>query len=161
MESQLQAFVWGLPLLIGVVAGSRAMTAPAAVSWAASLGYLALGATPLAFLAHPITHWVFTVFALGELVTDQLPTTPSRTVPVQFGTRIVTGALSGAAIAAGSGGTLLVGALFGAVGAVIGTLGGRRLRGWLAGVFGSDPPAAFIEDALAIGGAILIVVALR
>ena len=70
-------------------------------------------------------------------------------------------ALSGAAIAAGSGGTLLVGALFGAVGAVIGTLGGRRLRGWLAGVFGSDPPAAFIEDALAIGGAILIVVALR
>jgi uncharacterized membrane protein len=161
MEPQLQTFVWGLPLLIGVVAGSRAMTAPAAVSWAASWGSLALGATPLAFLAHPITHWVFTVFALGELVTDQLPSTPSRTVPVQFGTRIVTGALSGAAIAAGSGGTLLAGGLFGAVGAVIGTLGGRRLRGWLAGRFGSDLPAALIEDALAIGGAILIVVALR
>ena len=34
------------------------------------------------------------MLALGELVTDQLPTTPSRTVPVQFGTRIVMGALS-------------------------------------------------------------------
>ena len=161
MEPQLHAFVWGLPLLIGIVAGSRAMMAPAAVSWAASFGWLALGTTPLAWLAHPITHWVLTVFALGELVTDQLPSTPSRTVPVQFGARILTGALSGAAIGAGSGGTLLVGALFGAVGAVLGTLGGRALRGRLASAFGSDPPAAFIEDALAIGGAILIVVALR
>ena len=158
---ELHAFVWGLPLLIGIVAGSRAMMAPAAVSWAASFGWLALGATPLAWLAHPITHWVLTVFALGELVTDQLPSTPSRTVPVQFGARILTGAMSGAAIGAGSGGTLHVGALFGSVGAVIGTLGGRALRGRLASAFGSDPPAAFIEDALAIGGAILIVVALR
>ena len=79
MDPQLHSFVWGLPLLIGVVAGSRAMTAPAAVSWAASFGWLALSATPLAWIAHPITHWVLTVFALGELVTDQLPSTPSRT----------------------------------------------------------------------------------
>ena len=161
MNQQLQAFIWGLPLLIGIVAGSRAMMAPAAVSWAASFGWLALDGTWLAWLAHPVTHWVLTVFALGELVTDQLPSTPSRTVPVQFTARILSGALSGAAIAAGSGGTWLVGALAGAVGAVIGTLGGRALRGWLAGALGSDPPAAFIEDALAIGGAILIVVSLR
>lgn len=160
MDSQLHSFVWGLPLLIGIVAGSRAMTAPAAVSWAAAWGWLTLSGTPLAWLAHPITHWVLTVFAAGELVTDQLPTTPSRTVPVQFGARILTGALSGAAIGAGSGGSLHVGAIAGGVGAVIGTLGGRALRGWLAGALGSDPPAAFIEDALAIGGAILIVVSL-
>jgi uncharacterized membrane protein len=160
MNEQVHAFVWGLPLLMGVIAGSRAMMAPAAVSWAASFGWLALDGTWLAWLAHPITHWVLTVFAAGELVTDQLPSTPSRTVPVQFGARILTGALSGAAIGAGSGGTQLVGAVAGAIGAVIGTLGGRALRGWLAGALGSDPPAAFIEDALAIAGAVLIVVSL-
>ena len=38
-------------LLIGVVAGLRAFTAPAAVSLAAYLGWLPVAGTPLAFLA--------------------------------------------------------------------------------------------------------------
>jgi uncharacterized membrane protein len=146
-------------LLIGIVAGMRAMTAPAAVSWGAALGRLVLDGSPLRFLAHWITPWVFTVLALGEFVTDQLPTTPSRTVPVQFGTRLVSGALSGAAIGA-SGGGLVEGAVAGVVGAVIGTLGGRWLRGRLAASFGSDRPAAFLEDAMAIALAILAVAGL-
>ena len=41
------------------------------------------------------------------------------------------------------------------LGAVIGTLGGRQFRGALAKAFGNDHPAAFIEDAVAIGGAVL------
>jgi uncharacterized membrane protein len=56
---------------------------------------------------------------------------------------------------------MLGGLLAGIVGAVIGTLGGRALRARLAAAFGSDRPAAFIEDAVAIGGALLIGVALR
>ena len=40
---------------------------------------------------------------------------------------------------------------------VIGTLGGAELRGWMARAFGSDTPAALIEDVIAIGGAYLIV----
>lgn len=148
-----------LPLLIGVVAGLRAMTAPAAVSWAARLGWLNVAQTGLAFLGYAFTPWILTALALGELVTDQLPTTPSRTVPIQFGTRILSGGLSGAAIGAG-GGALLVGALAGIVGAVIGTLGGRAGRARLASAFGTDRPAAFIEDAIAIGVALLILVSL-
>jgi uncharacterized membrane protein len=148
-----------LALLIGVIAGLRAMTAPAAVSWAARAGWLNLTATPLAFLGYAFTPWVFTVLALVELVTDQLPTTASRTVPIQFGTRILVGALTGAAIGA-SGGALAVGAIAGIVGAVIGTLGGRAARAQLAASFGSDRPAALIEDAVAIGGALMIVAAL-
>jgi uncharacterized membrane protein len=150
----MTAFV--LPLLIGIITGLRTMTAPAAVSWAAYLGWLNLADTPLAFMGYAWTPWIFTVFAVGELVTDQLPTTPSRTVPVQFGARIVVGALCGAAIGAGSG-ALVTGLVAGIIGAVIGTLGGRALRGWLAGAFGQDRPAALIEDAIAIGGAYLIV----
>jgi uncharacterized membrane protein len=149
-----------LALLIGIVAGSRAMMAPAAVSWAASLGWLNLDGTWLAFLGSASTAWILTLFALVELVTDQLPSTPSRTVPIQFGTRIVTGGLSGAAIGAARG--TMVGGLFaGIVGAVIGTLGGRALRVRLAAAFGSDRPAALIEDAIALAGALLIVVALQ
>ncbi|RKE37768.1 putative membrane protein [Paraburkholderia sp. BL23I1N1] len=152
--------IYVLALLIGVVAGLRAMTAPAAVSWAAHLGWLPLQDTPLAFLGFTATPYIFTVLAIVELITDQLPTTPSRTVPMQFGTRIVLGGLCGAAIGAAHGG-LLGGLIAGIVGAVTGTLGGARVRGALAGAFGRDLPAALIEDAMAVVGAVLIVMALR
>jgi uncharacterized membrane protein len=148
-----------LALLIGIIAGLRAMTAPAAVSWAARLGWLNLAPTGLAFLGYAFTPWIFTALALVELVTDQLPSTPSRTVPVQFGTRILTGGLSGGAIGAAHG-QLVLGVVGGVVGAVIGTLGGRAVRGRLAASFGRDLPAALIEDAVAIGGAFLIMAAL-
>ena len=148
-----------LSLLIGVVAGLRAMTAPAVVAWAAHAGGLSLAGTPLAFMGHVVALWVFGVLALGELVTDQLPTTPSRTVPMQFGGRLATGALSGAAIGA-SAGAVAIGLVAGIIGAVIGTLGGRAVRGRLAAAFGNDHPAAFTEDAIAIVGALLICSAL-
>ena len=148
-----------VPLLIGVIAGLRAMTAPAAISLAARAGWVDLSATSFAFLGYAFTPWIFTVLALVELVTDQLPTTPSRTVPIQFGTRILMGGLTGGAIGA-SGGALTLGVIAGIVGAVIGTLGGRAVRARLAAALGSDRPAALIEDVIAIGGAFLIVMVL-
>src|SRR5437870_4863589 len=126
-----------LALLIGVVAGLRAFTAPAAVSWAAYLGWLRLSDTWLAFIGYAWTPWILTLLALVELVTDQLPSTPNRTVPVQFGARIVMGVLSGAAFGA-AGGSLLFGAVAGIIGAVIGTLGGRTARARLAAALGKD-----------------------
>ena len=153
--------VYLLALLMGIVAGLRAMTAPTLVAWAAHLGLLDLSGTWLALFSNIWTRWILTLLALVELVTDQLPSTPNRTVPVQFGARIVTGALSGAAIGAGSNGALIGGLVTGIVGAVIGTLGGRQLRAWLATAFGNDHSAAFLEDAIAIGGALLIGVVLR
>jgi uncharacterized membrane protein len=147
-----------LALCIGVVAGMRAMTAPAAVSWAAHLGWIPLGTTWLAFLGYAWTPWILTLLAAGELVTDQLPSTPSRTVPLQFGARLVTGALSGAAIGS-AGGSLLTGGIAGAIGAALGTFGGRALRGRLAWFFGRDTPAALIEDAIAMAAALVIVLA--
>ncbi len=149
-----------LALLIGIVAGLRTMTAPAAISWAAHLGWLHLGGSWLAFLGYAWTPWILTLLALVELVTDQLPSTPSRTVPVQFAARIVTGAVSGGAIGA-SAGSLILGAVAGIVGAVIGTFGGRAARAKLAAVFGKDPPAGFIEDAVAIAAAFVIVTVAR
>jgi uncharacterized membrane protein len=147
-----------LALAIGIVGGLRAMMPLAAIAWAARLGSLELGGTWLSFLGHAVTPWICTVLALGELVTDQLPSTPSRTVPVQFGTRILVGALCGGAICMHP--SFAVGAILGIVGAVIGTLGGRAARAKLATSFGSDRPAAFSEDGVAIASAIVIVVLL-
>lgn len=143
-------------LLIGIVAGLRAMTPLAVTSWAAYFGWLPLHGTWLAFLGASITACVATALALGELVTDKLPTTPSRKTPMPFGARILTGAFCGAAIATPSG-AILFGLLLGAVGAVIGTFGGAALRAWLAQVFGKDLPAALLEDVIAVAGAILII----
>jgi uncharacterized membrane protein len=115
-----------------------------------------LGRTPLAFLGYAATPYIFTVLAIFELISDQLPKTPSRTVPPQFIARIVTGGLSGAAIGA-SLSSLWIGLVCGVIGAIIGTLGGAAFRGWLASVFGKDLPAALVEDAIAIIGSYLIV----
>ena len=145
-----------LALLIGIIAGLRALTAPTAVSWAARLGLLQLGGTHLAFLGAVATPWILSVLALAEIINDKLPKTPSRLVPPQFITRVVTGAFSGAAIGLGLG-NLWVGLLCGVIGAVIGTLGGAAVRGKLAAAFGKDLPAGLLEDAVAIIGAYLIV----
>ena len=152
--------VYSLAVLIGVVAGLRSMTAPALVSWAARLGWLPLAGTWLAFLGSAWTPWILTVFALGELIVDKLPSTPSRKTPGGFGARIVTGGLSGAAIATAGGG-MMGGLIAGIVGAVIGTIGRHAFRARLAAAFGRDRPAALIEDVIAIGGALLIGMALR
>ena len=151
--------IYLLALLIGVVAGLRAMTAPAAIAWAAYLGWLDLSGSWLAFLGSVWAVGILTILALAELVTDQLPSTPSRTVPPQLAARLVMGALTGAAIGIPYG--AWIGCLIaGVIGAAIGTYGGAAVRARLAASFGKDPPAAFIEDAVAIIGAYLIVSAL-
>jgi uncharacterized membrane protein len=152
--------LYGVALLAGIVAGSRVFTAAAAVSWAARMGYLTLGGSWLAFMGYAWTPWIFTLLALVELVLDQLPSTPSRKVPMQFGARIVSGALSGATIGV-SAGSWIVGLVTGVVGAVIGTFGGAEIRSRMAKAFGRDTPAAFIEDAGAIILGLIVVVASR
>ncbi len=107
-------------------------------------------------MGHWIAVGIFTILAIVELFTDQLPSTPSRKVPVQFAARIAMGGLSGGAIGAAND-QLVAGSLVGIVGAVVGTFGGAAVRGKLAQIFESDRPAALIEDIVAVGGAFLIV----
>ncbi|MGH7519548.1 MAG: DUF4126 family protein, partial [Gemmatimonadales bacterium] len=90
-----------LAFAIGVVAGLRSMTAPAAVAWAACFGWLHLEPTPLAFLGSAVARYVLLALMLGELVVDKLPFTPGRTRPGPFAGRILAGGLAGAALAAG------------------------------------------------------------
>jgi uncharacterized membrane protein len=81
-----------LAFLIGMVAGLRSLTAPAVVSWAARLGWLHLENTWLAFLGSSATSYILTLLAIGELIADKLPKTPSRKAPMGFVARLITGA---------------------------------------------------------------------
>jgi uncharacterized membrane protein len=148
-----------LSLLIGIVAGLRAMMAPAAISWAAACGLLALEGSWLAFLGWRFTPWIFSLLAIGELVTDKLPSTASRKVPPQFIARLISGGLSGAAIGVGAG-SWPIGLALGVAGALIGTLGGAAARAKLATAFGRDLPAALTEDVVAIALSALVVLSL-
>ena len=145
-----------LAFAIGVVAGMRSMMAPAVVSWAARWGWLPLGDSGLHFLASAPAAYLFSLCALGELIADKLPKTPSRKAPPGFAARIASGALCGAALGVPDH-ALFPGLGAGIVGAVVGTLGGYQLRMRLARALGKDLPAALLEDIIAIGGALLIV----
>ena len=118
-----------LAFLIGVVAGLRSLTAPAVVSWAARFGWLHLEDTGLAFLGYTFTPWVLSVLAIGELIADKLPKTPSRKAPPGFVARLVTGSLCGAALGAASQG--LIGGLVAGV--------DRRGGGDAGRLRGADP----------------------
>ncbi|HZD48181.1 MAG TPA: DUF4126 family protein [Silvibacterium sp.] len=145
-----------LAVLIGVIAGLRSLAAPAIVSWAARLGWLHVDGSWLAFLGYRWTPWIFSIAAVGELVNDKLPKTPSRKTAPQFIFRVITGAVSGAAFGMSTGDVWACLAA-GAVGAVAGTLGGAAARSALAQAIGKDWPVALLEDAVAIGGGLLIV----
>jgi uncharacterized membrane protein len=137
-------------LLVGLVAGLRAMTPLAIVSWCANTGVLDLTGKPLAFMGNKYAAVIFTVLAIGELINDKLPKTPSRKTPPAFVARVLSGSLVGATVGS-SNHMLVLGLICGAVGAVVGTLGGAAMRAKLAAAFGRDLPAALLEDAIGIG----------
>ncbi|MGH3530848.1 MAG: glycine zipper 2TM domain-containing protein, partial [Mycobacterium sp.] len=96
-----------------------------------------------------------TVLAVAELVGDKLPKTPNRTAPPVFVARIVLGAFAGAVIGTAWGHNwTALGA--GAIGAVLGTLGGYRARTRLVASHGHDLPIALLEDAVAVLGGFAI-----
>ncbi len=147
-----------LSFLIGVVAGLRSFTAPAAVAWAAHRRWLELRYSPLAFL-HSSAAWIiFSVFALAELVADKLPTTPGRTQPPGLIARFVTGGLSGAAVSVAGAHSLALGAILGAIGGIAGAFAGYQARTRLVRALKvPDLVIALLEDALAIGASLFIV----
>ncbi|CDQ44310.1 Uncharacterized membrane protein [Mycolicibacterium neoaurum] len=152
-----------LALLIGVVAGLRALTPPAVVAWGGLLGWIELDGTWAQWLTHPITVTVLTILLVVELVTDQLPATPPRTVTMQFAARLFTGAFAGAVLVSGvigdaSAGNVISGIGAGVIGAVLGTMGGYRARKVLVERNGGrDLPVALVEDVIAVAGGFAVV----
>jgi uncharacterized membrane protein len=149
--------VMALALGIGVVAGLRALTAPATVSWAAHLGWIQVSGTHFSFMSSIVATVILTLAAIGELVNDKLPKTPPRTAPPSVIIRIVMGAFAAATLSAGTGGSAAIGALLGAVGALVGTFGGYYLRtGTVKALHSPDLVIALVEDAIAVCGGLFL-----
>lgn len=150
--------VFVLAFGIGIVAGLRSLTAPAAVSWAARLGWLNLHGSPLGFMGSTGAVVVFSVLAVGEYIADLLPNTPRRTEPGPLIARAVMGGLSGASLCASGNRSLALGVIVGAVGGVIGAFAGYESRARLVRALQvKDRVVALCEDVVALALAYLLV----
>jgi uncharacterized membrane protein len=99
---------------------------------------------------------VFAILAVGELIVDLLPTTPSRTAPGPLVARIISGAFCGWLVVAGSPAVRVLGAVAGIAGALVGTYGGHAARLRAIKRLGAIP-AALAEDVVAIALALVSV----
>jgi uncharacterized membrane protein len=146
--NSLSALVFG----IGVAAGLRALTPPAIVAWAAHFGWLNLNNSSFAFVGSTIAAVIFSLLAVFELIGDVRPQTSKRTAPAPLITRILMGALCGACLCAGRNQSLTIGAILGAVGAVIGAFAGYEVRKKLVTTLNiKDIFIALLEDLVTIG----------
>jgi uncharacterized membrane protein len=147
-----------LAIGIGIVAGLRSLTAPAIVSWGAHLGWINLHDSPLSFMGSPVAVGIFSLLAIVELVSDKLPKTPPRTAAVGLIARIIMGGLCGACLYAAGAASPIPGAVFGIIGALIGTYGGYHIRRALVTKLNvKDIMIAVPEDIIAIVLACVIV----
>jgi uncharacterized membrane protein len=152
------AFMLVLTFAIGLVSGLRTFTGVAAVAWGAHLGWIQLAGTPLSFMGSIWALVIFTILALVEYVTDQLPSTPPRIVPMQLGGRLVMGSLAGATLAAAGATSLLVGIIAAIVGVFVGAYGGYHTRlGLVRGLKVADIAIAIPEDLIAIALGLFVV----
>ncbi|MFZ0317979.1 MAG: DUF4126 family protein [Candidatus Sulfotelmatobacter sp.] len=145
---------------IGFAGGLRSMTAPAVVAWAAAMGWMRLGDSPLAFMG---SRWaIFTVAALGEFIADLLPIAPARTDAFPLTVRIVVGLFTGASVAFAGGFALWFGMLWGTIGAIAGAFGGYRARvGLVRKLHVPDAVIAIPEDLAAVGLGLLVAYTLK
>lgn len=144
-------YVFLLAIGIGIVAGLRALLAPAIVAWAAHFGWLNLHGSPLAFVGSTAAVAIFSVFAIVELVGDKLPQTPKRTALAPLLARILMGGLCGASLCVSAGKSLLAGALVSGMGGVIGAFVGYEIRRRLVNNLRvKDLFVAVCEDLMAI-----------
>src|SRR5438445_7606007 len=137
---------------VGVAAGLRSLSPPAVVAWAAHLGWMKLNGSPFAFMGSTITVVIFSLLAVFELIGDLRPSTPKRTAPVPLSARILMGGLCGACLYAANNQPLVIGAILGAVGGVIGAFAGYEIRRRLvAALHVKDIFVALLGDLVAIG----------
>ncbi len=87
-----------------------------------------------------------------ELFADLQPSTPKRTAPMPLTARILTGGLCGACLCAASHQSLIIGAILGGVGGIIGAFAGYEIRRRLVTALNvKDIFVALLEDLVTIG----------
>jgi uncharacterized membrane protein len=134
------------------------MTAPALVCWAAEERWIASPGRSLMFLKSKKTASLMSALAIGELIVDKLPGTPSRTEPAGFAVRILTGGVSAGALCASKKRLVAAGAVLGGLAAIAGAFLGYKTRRHFHERFRlSDAAVAVAEDTIAIGIGVFLV----
>lgn len=138
---------------LGAISGLRSLSGPALLSRAAAKGNVSLEGTSLSFLGSPRLSKALLVLALGELIGDKLPMTPSRTALPPLLGRAASGGLVGAALFASDGRRATSGAALGSSAAVAAAFAGENLRALIGEKTGlPDAAVALAEDAVVVLG---------
>jgi uncharacterized membrane protein len=140
-------------ILMGAVAGMRAVTPLAAVTNAARTGMLPKDNGAPRILHNRLASAGMLALAGGELAGDKMKSAPDRIVAAGMLARVITGAIAGAALAPRR--QLSLGAALGAGAAVGAAYLSFNLRMRAIARYGQKSTGA-VEDAIAVGSAALI-----
>ncbi|CCF84358.1 DUF4126 family protein [Nitrolancea hollandica] len=152
--------------MLGAVAGLRTMLPWALLATAANrpgAPFLQRSPSPARFLRSPVALIGFSLAAVGELVADQLPSTPSRLAPGALAGRLISGALASAVVCLNARRSPLTGMVIGTAAAGAGAVAGYSIRMTLGRVTGvPDHVWGAVEDIFALGlGALVLRTRLR
>ncbi|WP_116091662.1 DUF4126 domain-containing protein [Sphingomonas crusticola] len=137
-------------ILMGLVAGQRAMTPLAALAGAARRGTLPHDNAEARLLARPLPAAGGVVMAAAEMAGDQMKSAPDRTVLLGLLARAITSGFAGATLAPPK--RQLAGAALG-IGAAIGSsYAGLAARKWAMRRWGQTA-TGFVEDAIVLAAA--------
>ena len=135
---------------LGIVAGMRSQLPLALLSLAAHQSGRDKQTLPEFMTSRKATALLL-ASAAGEIVVDKLPVTPSRLMPGSLVVRASTGGLAGVLLSRGTALAPIPGAALGAVGALVGSFAGYRVRAGLVATTGlPDPLLAVLEDVTAV-----------
>jgi uncharacterized membrane protein len=140
-------------LLMGLVAGQRAMTPLAALAGAARRGTLPHDNAPARLLAGPLPAAGAVAMAAAEIAGDKMKSAPDRTVLVGLLARAATSGFAGAVLAPPR--RQLAGAALGMGAAIASSYAGLAARTWAMRRWGQTA-TGFAEDAIVVASANLI-----
>ncbi|MBW3603740.1 MAG: hypothetical protein KY460_02320 [Actinobacteria bacterium] len=137
---------------LGAITGMRSQLPAALLAWRQAQEALPEGiAGPGRIFRRRGAVPLLALFAVGELIADKLPMTPSRMEAGPLLGRLALGATAGAGIASALGRSRIVGGLLGGVGAAAGALLGSRYREYAAQQTDTpDAVWALLEDVVAV-----------
>ena len=140
-------------ILIGLIAGQRAMTPLSIVAGEAAKGRIGADMPGAALLSHPVVQAGAVTLAAAEMAGDKMKTAPDRTVIAGLTARSLTSAFAGAALA--KPGQRRAGAALAVAAAIASSYAGLALRKRAMRRFGQTA-TGFVEDAALVAGGLAV-----
>lgn len=156
-----QQHTFALAIGMGAVAGLRPMTAYAVVALSLKRRWISRRSSPFGGIISANASKTLAKIAMSELIADKLPFTPSRLKVLKvlkvapLASRVVSGVICGATIQSARERPVATGAILGGLASIAAAFAGYRARRRLSQDL-PDLAVALMEDALALGGGVVI-----